>query len=132
MIVVDTSTLVAFFLGGDHSGPQIRKTLGADPGWAAPPHQPVELMNVLRGLVLGRKISQEYAESALRRWKTTYIESLPLTPPVLDRMWDLRGNVTAYDAAYVAVAEAHGMALVTGDRRLARTERIRCELRLVV
>ncbi|WP_243792164.1 type II toxin-antitoxin system VapC family toxin [Saccharopolyspora gloriosae] len=131
MIVVDTSTLVAFFLGGDHSGPQIRKTLGADPGWAAPPHQSVELMNVLRGLVRGRKITQVHAEGVLRRSKATYIENLPLTPPVLDRIWDLRGDLTAYAAAYVAVAEAHGMALVTGGRQLARTERIRCELRLV-
>ncbi|GAB2680182.1 hypothetical protein GCM10027271_46740 [Saccharopolyspora gloriosae] len=88
-------------------------------------------MNVLRGLVPGRKITQENAEVVLRRLKATYITNPPLTPPVSDRIRDLRGSITAYDAAYVAVAEAHGMALVTGDRRPARTERIRCELRLV-
>ena len=46
-------------------------------------------------------------------------------------MWQLRGNLTAYDAAYVAAAEALGCPLVTADGRLAKANAVRCEIRLV-
>jgi predicted nucleic acid-binding protein len=131
VIVVDTSALVAFFLGVNHSGPMARKALGIDPSWAAPPHQPAELLNVFRGLVLGGKISQADAGEVLDRWRSTYIQELPFSSTVVRRIWELRHNVTAYDAAYVAVAEAHELALVTGDSRLAATSGLRCEIRLV-
>lgn len=131
MIVVDTSTLVSFFLGRDHSGPQIRKVLGADTSWAAPPHQPAEILNTLRGLVMGSKISKEHAGTVLDRWHSSYVQELPFTVGVVGRIWELRNNLSAYDAAYVAVAEAHGLALVTGDGRIAGAPNIQCELRLV-
>lgn len=131
MIVVDTSTLVSFFLGANHSGPKVRKALGADTSWAAPPHQPAEMLNVLRGLVLGGKISQDNAADVLDRWRSTYIQELRFSPAVVGRIWELRHNVSAYDAAYVAVAEAHEIALVTGDGRLVGAPGLRCELRLV-
>ncbi|RCW39200.1 putative nucleic acid-binding protein [Halopolyspora algeriensis] len=131
MIVVDTSTLVAFYLGANHSGPKVRKALGCDTHWAAPVHQPAEMLNVLRGLVLGRRISKEDAAGVLDRWSSTYIEKLPFSSAVIERVWELRNNVSAYDAAYVAVAEMHELALVTGDGRLANAPGIRCELRLV-
>ena len=50
---------------------------------------------------------------------------------LLDRMWQLRGNVTAYDAAYVAAAEFLACPLVTGDGRLAKASGVRCEFRLL-
>ena len=43
-------------------------------------------------------------------------------------MWELRGNLTAYDAAYVALAELLGAPLVTLDTRLARAPGTRCEI----
>lgn len=46
--------------------------------------------------------------------------------PLLDRCWAVRGNLTAYDAVYVALAEVTGSALVTGDGRLARAPGIGC------
>ena len=46
------------------------------------------------------------------------IRRMPL-PPLLDRMWDLRHNITAYDAAYVALAERLQAVLITCDARLA-------------
>ena len=45
---------------------------------------------------------------------------------MLDRMWQLRDNLTGYDAAYVAAAELLGVTLVTGDRRLAAAPGLRC------
>lgn len=59
------------------------------------------------------------------------IELLP-TAPLLRRMWELRDNLSAYDAAYVAAAEAHDCALLTSDGRLAQAPRLRCEVRLAV
>ncbi len=129
MIVVDTSTLVTFFVGGNHSSPKVRKALGAEIHWAAPEHQPAEFLNVLRGLVLGRKISQEDAASVLERWSVAHVEKLPYSSAVVARIWELRHSVSAYDAAYVAVAEAHDLPLVTSDARLAGAPGLQCELR---
>ena len=51
--------------------------------------------------------------------------------PLVERMWRLRGNLTAYDAAYVAAAELLSCPLVTGDGRLAKASGVRCEVRVV-
>jgi predicted nucleic acid-binding protein len=53
------------------------------------------------------------------------------TAQLVDRMWALRGNLTAYDVAYVATAEALDCPLVTGDGRLAKASGIRCEVRVL-
>ncbi len=47
-------------------------------------------------------------------------------------MWELRHNLTGYDAAYVAVAETYGCALVTADERLTHAPDLRCEIRLAL
>lgn len=52
--------------------------------------------------------------------------------PLLMRMWELRSTVSGYDAAYLAVAETFGCALVTADARLARIPALRCEVRLAL
>jgi predicted nucleic acid-binding protein len=78
-----------------------------------------EFNNTLRGLVLGKKISSPRAEGA-RLVK----QSLSLTrhPDQVTggRAWDLRGNLNAYDAAYVALAEILDCPLVTADEKIAR------------
>ena len=51
--------------------------------------------------------------------------------PLLPRIWALRDNLTAYDAAYVALAEAIGAPLLTADRKLARAPGIDCEVELL-
>jgi len=51
--------------------------------------------------------------------------------PLLPRCWELRHNLTPYDAAYVALAEALEVALVTADRRLSRAAGIRCAVDVV-
>jgi predicted nucleic acid-binding protein len=54
-----------------------------------------------------------------------------LAASLIDRIWQLRNNVTASDAAYVAAAEALECTLVTGDRRLAKIAGTRCEIEIV-
>ena len=53
------------------------------------------------------------------------------TRPLAPRIWELRGNLTTYDAAYVAAAEHCRCALVTTDARLARAAGIRCDVNLI-
>jgi len=50
---------------------------------------------------------------------------------VLDRIWELRDNLSAYDAGYIALAERLGCALVTADARLSRALGIRCPVTVV-
>ena len=52
--------------------------------------------------------------------------------PLLNRIWELRDNVTPYDAAYVALAENLGVTLVTADARLARAPGTRCAFEVLV
>ena len=51
--------------------------------------------------------------------------------PLLDRMWELRANVTAYDAAYVALAEQLTAPLITCDSKLAAANGTRCAFDLI-
>ena len=79
----------------------------------------IETASVLRGLVRGAKLTESRAQGALQD-----LVELPLIrhphEPLLRRVWQLRSNLTAYDAAYVALAEALNATLVTCDTRLGR------------
>lgn len=84
----------------------------------------------MRGMLLGGKLAEGRARQAI-----DVLGQLAMTPvatgDLLDRMWELRGNVSAYDAAYVAAAELRAVPLVTTDARLARVSGLRCEIRVV-
>jgi predicted nucleic acid-binding protein len=91
---------------------------------------PLEAGSVLRRFVLGGQLSERAAWIALGK-----VEALPLTlhshRGLLARIWELRANLTVYDAAYVAVAEALGLPLVTFDSRLSRAPGLRCSVDVV-
>lgn len=74
-------------------------------------------------------MTDEQAGLAIRTHLSLPIERYP-HEPLLERAWQMRGNATAYDAVYVALAEALGAALITGDSRLAKAvaKRVRVEL----
>ncbi|GIW19972.1 MAG: hypothetical protein KatS3mg065_0268 [Chloroflexota bacterium] len=79
---------------------------------------PVEVANVLRRAELAREISPETAALAHNDLRRLWVDLVPYEP-FAARVWELRGNLTAYDAWYVAVAERLGLPLATLDRRLA-------------
>ncbi|MBZ5736597.1 type II toxin-antitoxin system VapC family toxin [Nocardioides mangrovi] len=79
----------------------------------------VETASVLRGLVLGSRVATDRAEGALADLAVLPCTRWPVEG-LLPRLWQLRDNLTAYDATYVALAEALDAELVTADRRLAR------------
>ncbi len=85
----------------------------------------------MRGRHLASKISKQRAQDALDALTSSTIELLSATP-LLPRMWQLRENVTGYDAAYVAAAETYDCPLLTADARLTRMGGLRCEIRLAV
>ncbi|AXI79868.1 type II toxin-antitoxin system VapC family toxin [Peterkaempfera bronchialis] len=127
MIVVDASALVLALADPGARGDEARAELAADPEWAAPEHLTVEVMQSLRGLHLaGRLTSAEVAEVAGRLGGLAVRKVA--VEPLLDRIWQLKDNLTPDDAAYVAVAELLDAPLVTADLRLMRATGPRCPI----
>jgi predicted nucleic acid-binding protein len=89
-----------------------------------------EVLSALRGLVRGRKFDQDAAAELIVDLMVLPVDRWHLSP-LLPRMWDLRDNLTPYDAAYVALAELTGALLVTGDERIAAAPGARCDIQIV-
>ncbi len=120
MIVVDASVL-ATALGDDGTDGDAARARLRGEDLAAPEIVDLEVTSVWR-----RTLADERrADLAL-----TDLADIPLRRaphlPLLARCWELRHNLTPYDAAYVALAEALEVALVTADRRLSRATGIQC------
>jgi predicted nucleic acid-binding protein len=130
VIVVDASVLADALIDDGPMGTAARTALTSDPHWVAPAHLLVEVVSVIRGKTLGGKLGLGRANEAVDALSTLVVEEVQLSG-LVDRIWQLRSNLTAYDAAYVAAAEAFGCPLVTGDGRLAKASGVRCEVRVV-
>ncbi|MGI5492787.1 type II toxin-antitoxin system VapC family toxin [Microtetraspora malaysiensis] len=130
MIVIDASVLAEALTGSGPVGEAARATLAADPRWAAPPHLKVETMSVIRGRLLGKKITADAAAEAADDLRDIVVDRVD-EDCLLPRMWALRDNLSSYDAAYVAAAEALQCTLVTADRRLASAVGPRCPIRVI-
>jgi predicted nucleic acid-binding protein len=122
MIVVDASVAVLGLLN-DGAG---RVSLATE--HVAVPHLiDAELSHALRTRVRREEIAEDHARLALDRWTHLGLRRFPAVG-LLGRIWELRENVTAYDATYVALAEALGCPLVTADGRLGRAPGPRCAI----
>ena len=86
-----------------------------------------EASNILRRLERAEQISRIEATTAHGDLMKLDMELFPFAP-FAERVWALRGNLTSYDAWYVALAEALGCPLVTLDRRLSRASGPNCEI----
>ena len=129
MSVVDASVL-ATALGDDTAQGDTARTrlLGED--LTAPELIDLEVVSVLRRQLSAGRVDTRRAVLALQD-----LVDLPLRRvshvPLLARCWELRDNLTVYDAAYVALAEALGTVLLTADERLARAPGVECEVEIV-
>ena len=130
MIVLDASAVVELVLAttaGHHVASRI-----ADPAIAL--HVPhlvdVEVAQALRRIAASGDIGATEAAAAI-----VTLRDLPLErhrhDDLLDRVWMLRRNLTAYDAVYVALAEALGAVLLTCDRKLARATGVAAHVEFV-
>lgn len=127
-IVVDPSVLVDALSSSGDVGERARQALrGAR--WVAPEHLRVEVFHGIRGRLLGSKMDLAAARRAVSRLGRVAITTVT-TKHLLDRMWELRANLSGYDAAYVAAAEHLGLPLVTADQRLAVVPGLRCSISL--
>lgn len=125
MIVIDSSVA----LGLLHREP-VTVAAVADRRLAAPHLIDAEVAQALRGLVLGRKLAVATAEQMLRVWSVLAVRRLPMAG-LMERAWDLRENLTCYDALFVATAEVLQVPLVTADRRLTTAPDVRCRIELL-
>ena len=129
MIVVDASVL-AVALGDDGADGSSARGAVADEVLAAPELVDLEVLSVWRRQVAAGKVTAQRAALAVLD-----LAALPLRRMshrlVLQRCWELRHTVTVYDAAYVALAEALAIPLLTADARLSRAAGLRCEIKLV-
>ena len=125
-MVVDASLLIEALAVEDPGGP-IGERLAAETVLHAPSHIGSEFTNGIRRLELHKTVSLQRAEEALNDFL-----ALPVLQhrfePLAHRVWALRANLTAYDAAYVAVAENLGQPFYTTDARLASVQGLRCRV----
>lgn len=119
MIVVDASAIVEVLTVDPTDNPDLARRVHDVEWMSAPDLIDYEVINVLRRMVLRGDIDVSLAEVARQTLRALRLSRYPLTDDLTDRMWQLRDNVTAYDAAYVALAEHLDMPLVTTDGRLA-------------
>ncbi len=130
MIVVDASVL-ANVVGDDGiDGRRARNEIRGAGDVAAPDLVDVETVAVLRKRWVAGSISARRFLAAVRDLESIGLDRYP-TLPFMRRAYELRANVTAYDAAYVALAEVVACELVTADRRLATAPGPRCAIRLL-
>jgi predicted nucleic acid-binding protein len=117
MIVLDASAAVDWLLqtpAGKHID---RRIFSRDESLHAPHLLDLEVAQVLRRLVRQKNISENRAEEAIGDLLDLRVTRYPHVL-LLPRVWQLRHNVSAYDAAYIALAEKLDAALITRDRRL--------------
>lgn len=130
LVVVDASVLVAFYAADDPRRPKAVERLSAGRALLAPAHLDAEGISALRGLAQRRSALESAVPAALAHLSEFPIRRMPIAP-LLSRMWELRANVTPYDAAYVALAEQLDAALLTCDARLTGVTMARCAFELV-
>jgi predicted nucleic acid-binding protein len=114
MIVVDASAMIEALVGRDADD----ELLDALQTSVHAPHLlDVEVLSVLGGLTLGRKLKQDAADQARADYFALMIARYEILG-LADRVWELRQNYTTYDACYLALAETLVAPLYTCDRKL--------------
>ena len=130
MIVVDASVLATVVGDDGADGRRARHELRTAGELAAPDLVDVETVAALRKRWLAGDLSARRFSTAVDDLADVDLDRFP-TLPFMRRAWELRASITAYDAAYVALAETLDCELLTADRRLAQAHGPRCTVRLV-
>jgi predicted nucleic acid-binding protein len=129
VIVVDASVIAAALIREDFAADRLRARLAGE-RLAAPAVIDIEVVSTWRGFARAGRVPARRAEVALADLAGMRLERAP-HGPLMPRIWELRDHLSAYDAAYVALAEAYETVLLTGDGRLSRAPGIQCEVELL-
>ncbi len=130
LVVVDASVFAAFYAADDPRQPLTTDRLSAGDALFTPAHMDAEVLSALRGMARGNPTLNAATPAAVKHLASFPIRRMPL-PPLLERMWELRGHITPYDAAYVALAERLGCVLATCDTKLAAVGGTRCRFEVI-
>jgi predicted nucleic acid-binding protein len=125
-VVCDASALVALLLDGGPDGRWVTQTL-ASSELAAPSLSLFESANIIRRQELAKIVSADQAAQAHIDLLDLTIETWPYEL-LATRAWELRHNLSSYDASYVALAELIGVPLITLDRRIRMAPGPRCTI----
>jgi predicted nucleic acid-binding protein len=124
-VVIDCSALVHFLTNHDPLGLAVRARVGAADAVAVPTLIDYEIQFALLGMRRGGKLTAREVDQAVDAYR-----QLPLvrheTLPLWDRVQALHANLSAYDAQYVALAEALAATLITSDARIERSGAAKC------
>jgi len=129
VLVVDASVIAPAVADGGDLGRRFRERLREE-RLAAPDLLRVEVLSVIRRQANRRALSPQRAEEAVADLLDLPITVFP-TAPLLRRVWELRGNLSAYDACYLALAEALEATLLTGDAGLAAAPGVPCRVEVM-
>jgi len=125
MVVVDASVLInALLINGDARARLV------DANLQAPDLIDAEVLSVLRSLVLAGRLPEQHALGALATSQQLGLRR-HASRHLWQRAWELRSNLTPYDALYVALAERLGAPLLTADARAARAPDLRCSMEVM-
>jgi predicted nucleic acid-binding protein len=130
LIVVDASAVLELVLRTEKGKKVEARALVSEESLHAPHLIDVEVTQALRRLVQLKEIKAERAKQALDDHAALHIKRAD-HEDMLERLWELRESVTAYDATYVALAEALDAPLITCDSKLTRSHGHRATVELI-
>ena len=129
MIVVDASVVATALLDDEADGATVRDRL-RESSLAAPEILDLEVLSVVRRLLANDQLTPRRADQAITDLVDFRVQRAPHRP-LIGRCWELRHNLSPYDASYVALAEALDTSLLTADERLARAPGPGCPIDLI-
>ena len=127
MIVLDASVVVELLTNGPLADSLRRDLAGRGESFIVPHLLDVEVVSALRSLVAGQRIDSHRSDQLLTGLAALPAERYAHTP-LVGRIWELRHNFTAYDAVYIALAEATNSVLYTCDAKLSKGHRAQVAL----
>jgi predicted nucleic acid-binding protein len=130
VIVVDASVLAPALAYDTQEGRAVRGRLDGEENLCAPEIVDLEVASAWRRALQAGRLGEDRSQRALRDLATMRLVRMSHRP-LMPRIWELRHNLTPYDASYVALAEALDTTLLTAEGKLARAPSLRCEVELI-
>jgi predicted nucleic acid-binding protein len=127
LTVIDCSAMIELLAAKTQTGDAVARRVTTVQTLYAPYVLDGEVISALLGLIRGQKISEQEADTALSNYRAFPVEQQDVVP-LWPRLKILHANLSAYDAQYVALAEALNVSLITADARIKRSGAARCKV----